>query len=443
MSRRTRVSLIAMVAALVVGVVVVLALTGDEDEPVALEPDEPTAEPDADPDADEEEPSDPDPDEEPGDVDDEPAEDAEADDVAPHDEDDLVVTEVAEGFDQPWGLALLPDEARMLVTELPGRLSLLDLDEGEVTSIDGVPEVDAGGQGGLLDVAVHPDWPEEDWVHLTYAAGDGSGATSTHLARGRLDAQAGALTDVEELFAAEPFLDSTQHYGSRVVHDGQGHVLLTVGDRGDKAFDDHVSQDASNHLGTTIRLSEDGEVPADNPFVDDEAVADEIYSYGHRNVQGMALHPDTGAVWQSEHGEEDGDELNIVEEGANHGWPETHTGCEYGTETPVGVHPSERDDVPDPVYYWECTTGGFPPAGIDFVHGAALPGWEGDLLVGGLASESLARFSVDDDEVTKEGRLLEDRGWRIRDVVTDADRGVVYLAIDDGSAPIVALTTEE
>ena len=442
MSRRTLALLSGIAAGVLVAVVLALALADDEDEPVALEPDDPPTEPEPDDEADED-PDDAADDDAADEPDDDVEEPDEPDDVEPHDPDDLIVTEVATGFDQPWGLALLPGEARMLVTELPGALSLLDLEEGEVTRVDGAPEVDDGGQGGLLDVAVHPDWPDEDWVHLTYAAGDGSGATTTHLARGRLDAEAGTLTDVEELFAADPFMDSTQHYGSRVVHDGDGHVLLTVGDRGDKQFDDHVSQDASNHLGTTIRLTEDGEVPDDNPFVDDADVADEIYSYGHRNVQGMAFHPDTDALWQSEHGEEDGDEINIVERGANHGWPVTHTGCEYGTETPVGVHPSERDDVPDPVYYWECTTGGFPPAGMDFVHGEALPGWEGDLLVGGLASTAIAHFSVDGEEVTKEGRLLEDRGWRIRDLVTDADRGVVYVAVDDGDAPIVALTVED
>ena len=354
-----------------------------------------------------------------------------------------VVETVAEGFERPWGLAFLPGSGELLVTENAGGLLLVDTESGDVSAIEGVPAVDSRGQGGLLDVAVDPDFPEPDWVYLTYSAGDGSGETSTHLARARLDVEAGELAEVEVLFVAEPFDASTQHYGSRVVVSPDGRLLVTVGDRGSKDFDDHPSQDPSTTIGTTVRLDPDGAVPDDNPFVDDAGVADEIYTYGHRNVQGMAVHPDTGQVWLSEHGERDGDALHVLESGGNYGWPVAHTGCHYGTTDPVGEHPADRDDVVDPVFYWECTSGGFPPAGMAFYTGEAFPGWAGDLFVGGLACRYVARVSIDDDGAVREAEaLLADEGWRIRDVAVGPHDGAVYLAIDADDAPLVRLAPD-
>jgi aldose sugar dehydrogenase len=360
--------------------------------------------------------------------------DASAGPVAP----EPVIETVAEGLDQPWGLAFLPGQEQVLVTQLGGVLSVVDIGTGQVRDLDGVPAVDTTGQGGLLDVAVHPDFPDQPWVYLTYAAADGSGANSTHLARGRLDLEGGRLTDVEVLFAAAPFVSSGAHFGSRIVFDTDGHLLMTIGDRGSKNFADHPSQDPSNHLGSTIRLTADGSVPEGNPFVGDPAVADEIYSYGHRNVQGMTVHPETGQVWQSDHGERDGDEINILEAGGNYGWPVAHTGCEYGTDNPVGVHPEDRDDIVNPVYYWECGTGGFPPAGMTFYYGDQFPTWEGDLLVGGLAGRYLARFTVDGRQIEEAEPLLAGEGWRVRDVEVGPD-GAIYLAIDAPDAPLVRL----
>lgn len=349
------------------------------------------------------------------------------------------VTEtVVDGLSRPWGLAFLPDRDQVLVTQAVGVLSLVEAGSGEVRDIDGVPDVVVAGQGGLLDVAVHPEFPDQPWVYLTYSAGDG-GATTTHLARGRLDPDRGRLDGVEVLFAAEPSRTTTAHYGSRVVFGADGHLYMTIGDRGSKDFDNHPSQDTSNTLGTTIRLAPDGAVPDDNPFVDDPAVADEIYSYGHRNVQGMAVHPETGQIWQGEHGERDGDSITIVEAGGNHGWPVAHTGCRYGTDVPVGDHPADRDDIVDPVHYWECGTGGFPPAGMTFYYGDEFPTWEGDLLVGGLAGEYLAHFTVDGRSIEEAQPLLADQGWRIRDVEVSPHDGAVYVAVDGENAPLVRL----
>ncbi len=361
---------------------------------------------------------------------------------------ETVVESVAEGFDAPWGLAFVPGTELLLVTEKRGELAVVDTATGEVERVPGVPQVDASGQGGLLDIEVDPAFPDSAWVYLTYSASDGSGATSTHLARARLDLDGGLdaarLADAEVLFAAEPFVASAVHYGSRVAIAPDGRLLVTVGDRGSKDFDDHPSQDPSTTIGTTVRLEPDGSIPPDNPFIDDPDVADEIYTYGHRNVQGMTIHPETGEVWQSEHGERDGDEINVLEPGGNFGWPVAHTGCHYGTTDPVGDHPSEREDTVDPRFAWECTSGGFPPAGMTFSTGEAFPAWDGDLLVGGLASRYLARFTVEDNgDLAERDPLLADEGWRIRDVAVGPHDGAVYLAIDDTDVPLIRLVPDD
>ena len=383
------------------------------------------------------------------DTDDEPVTDAETHEFS--------VETVVEGVSHPWGLAFLPEDGRLLVTERDGDLLLVDratdgenatdgetADDTSVASVPGTPDVHAVGQGGMLDVAVDPAFPDDPWVYLTYAATNDAGESATHVGRGRLDPEAPELEAFEELHVAEPFAHPDRgHYGSRITFDEDGAMYVTVGDRQYKEFGpDHVSQDASNELGTTLRLNRDGSIPEDNPFVDDPDVADAIYSYGHRNVQGMTTHPETGEIWQSEHGERDGDEINVVERGGNHGWPVVHYGCEYGTDDPVGDQPHERDDTVDPVYYWECGSGGFPPAGITFYDGEAFPEWNGDLFVGNLAGQYLGRFRVDGRDVAEVDPLLDGRGWRIRDVVVGPDSGHLYVAVDDADAPVVRLIPE-
>ncbi len=292
----------------------------------------------------------------------------------------------------------------------------MDREDG-AREIDGTPAVHDAGQGGLLDVVLHPEFPDERWLYLTYAATtDANGDESTtHLGRGRLEPEAATLEEFEVLYAAEPFVGSNAHYGSRVVFGPEDRLYVTVGDRQfDEFGPDHVSQDPTNDLGTTLRLEADGSIPEENPFVDDE---------GRRGLQlrpperpGMTVHPEAGEIWQSEHGEEDGDEINVLEAGGNYGWPVAGYDCEYGTDEPVGDDPREREDVVDPVYYWECNTGGFPPAGATFYDGEAFPDWQGDLFVGNLAGEYLGRFAVDGRDVEELEALLADRGWRIRDV---------------------------
>ncbi len=353
---------------------------------------------------------------------------------------EYAVETVADGLEFPWAVTPLPDESRLLVTERVGRLRLVD-PEGGVETVPGTPAVFAEGQGGLLDVTLSDagdDASDDQWVYLTYSATDDEGRSATHLGRGRLDLGTPRLRAFERLHVAEPFVESSGHFGSRVVV-REDRVFVTVGDRQSKAFGPgHNSQDLTNELGTTLRLRPDGSVPDDNPFVDRPEARDAIYSYGHRNAQGMAVHPETGDLWQSEFGEQDGDEINVVEQGANYGWPVADEGCTYGSGEPIGVSHDDRSDVVAPVYSWPCGSGGFPPSGTTFYNGSAFP-WQGDLLVGGLASRYLALLGVDGRDVTERGRLLADRDWRVRDVAVGPESGAVYVVVDDGDAPLARL----
>lgn len=353
---------------------------------------------------------------------------------------DYVVETVGSGLERPWGITFLPNDSRMLVTERPGRLNIVDRNSGNVTVVSNTPEVYANGQGGMLDVALHPQFPNKSWVYLTYSASDSNGNSATHLGRGKIDLQQGEFSVFEQLHVAEPFVDSNGHFGSRVTFDGDGMLYQTSGDRRNKNFGpDHVSQDTSNELGATLRLNPDGSIPGDNPLVDEDGTADAIFSYGHRNPQGMTVHPDTGDIWQSEHGESDGDEINIVERGGNFGWPVASEACRYDTGEPIGDSHDERDDIVNPVYYWECGTGGYPPAGATFYDGTAFPNWEGDLFVGNLAKQFLGRFAVEGRNVVQLDPLLADRNWRIRDVEVAPDDGHLYVAVDGIDAPLVRL----
>jgi quinoprotein glucose dehydrogenase len=357
----------------------------------------------------------------------------------PDDADDAPAYEVEEvvaDLDQPWGIAVAPDDT-VLVTERPG--GFVRVADGETRRIDGAPEVFAGGQGGLLDVTVHPDYPDPPWVYLTYSAANDAGETTTHLGRGRLAPDADRLTDFEVLHAAEPFVNSDAHFGSRVVFGPDGRVYVTVGDRQFKDFGpDHVAQDRTTDLGAVLRFDPDGSIPDDNPFVDDPDARDLIFSYGHRNPQGLTVHPETGALWEHEHGEQDGDEINILERGGNFGWPVATEACTYGGGDPIGVSHADRADVVDPVHYWPCGSGGFPPSGLAIYDGAASA-WRGDLFAGNLAGGYLGRFTVDGRAVTEVERLLDGRGWRIRAVTVGPDDGLL-VAVDADPGPLVRLT---
>ena len=353
------------------------------------------------------------------------------------------VTEALTGLPSPWGLAFLPDESGLLVTEQGGILLLADPETGETTELAGVPEVHARGQGGLLDVTTHPEFDSNGLVYLTYSVA-GEGGSTTELGRGRLNTEGGCLADFETVYTARPFVQSSGHYGSRVVFDGGGYLYLSVGDRQFKNFGpDHIAQRLSDDPGSILRLHDDGSIPEDNPFVSDPDASDAIWTYGNRNPQGLTVHPETGAVWETEFGERDGDEINVLEGGANYGWPVADNSCGYGSDDPVGVSHDEREDVVAPVYGWPCGTGGFPPSGATFYDGDAFPDWHGDLFVAGLAKQYLAHFTVDGREVTEVGPLLADRGQRIRDVTVGPVSGHLFAAGDAGDAPVVRIAPEE
>ena len=357
---------------------------------------------------------------------------------------------VADGFTHPWGMDFLPNDTRMLVTERDaGTLVVVDREDGATETVEGTPDVYTGGQGGMLDVEIHPDFPDERWVYLTYSATNDAGESATHLGRGELvldGADSPRLDGFEVLHVAEPFVRDNGHFGSRVVFGDDGMVYMTTGDRQDKTFGpeapNHVSQDRTKEIGSVLRLEPDGTVPEDNPFVDDPDARDSIYSYGHRNAQGLTVHPETGELWESEYGERDGDEINILQEGENYGWPVADEGCKYGTREEIGVSHDDRDDVVAPVYSWSCGSGGFPPGGMTFYTGDAFPDWQGDLFVGNLAGRYLGHFEVNGTEVRETDPLLEDAGWRIRDVEDAPDDGYLYVLVDDGDAPVVRLVPD-
>ena len=346
-------------------------------------------------------------------------------------EGDISVTTFAEGLSHPWGMAFLPGGG-MLVTERAGRLRHVAEDGTLSEPISGVPEVDARGQGGLLDVALDPDYAENRLVYLSFAeAGDGGNGTAA--ARGRLSEDLSALEDVEVIFRQEPKVASRAHFGSRLVFDNEGHLFVTMGDRSAAQFRDHA-QDLTTHIGTIVRIDPDGSVPDDNPYVGREDALPEIWVHGVRNVQAAALHPETGLLWEIEHGPRGGDELNVIRPGENYGWPVATFGVEYSGGT-IGEGISSADGMVDPIYQW---TPVIAPSGMMFYSGEAFPEWQGDLFVGGLASTALVRLELDGESVTREERLLEDLGLRIRDVAEGPD-GSIYVATDEDNGEILRI----
>ena len=331
---------------------------------------------------------------------------------------------VSDGLENPWGLAFLP-EGRALVTERPGRLSLVDIRTGKRTRIQGLPKITTGGQGGLLDVAIHPEFAGNGWVYLSYVAALGGG-TSTHVGRGRLEGE--HLQDFEVLFKAEPFGTEAKHFGSRLIFDREGHLFISLGDRGERLR----AQKLADHNGSLIRLNADGSIPKDNPFVDRDDAKPAIYSYGHRNIQGMALHPQSGQLWLNEHGPRGGDEINIPQAGKNYGWPLITYGREYHGPS---IGPAEKPGLEQPIYQW---TPSIAPSGMAFYTGEAFPRWRGNAFVGALALTHLNRLTLEGNKVVAEERLLDDAGLRIRTVAQGPD-GLLYLLVDDRKGSLLRL----
>lgn len=340
----------------------------------------------------------------------------------------LKPVEVANGLQNPWALAFLPD-GRMLVTEKPGRMRLVERDGKLSAPLAGVPPVDARGQGGLLDVAVDPRFAETRLVYWSYAE-PGDGGNGTAVARGRLDGT--RLADVQVVFRQQPKVASTSHFGSRLVFTPDGKLFVTLGDRFSRKDD---AQSLANDLGKIVRIEPDGRMPADNPFAGKAGAQPGVWSYGHRNVQGAALRPGTDELWASEHGPQGGDELNVVQRGRNHGWPVITTGRNYGSGTKIGEG-GERADIVAPVTHWVPTS--IAPSGLAFLTSDRYPGWKGSLFLGALRAQALLRLELDGRKVVKEERLLTTLGERIRDVRQGPD-GLLYVLTDNSDGRILRL----
>lgn len=348
--------------------------------------------------------------------------------TARSDEHAFRVVTLATGLEHPWALAFLPD-GRMLVTERAGRLRILGRDGSPVgPPLAGLPRVEAAGQGGLLDVALHPKFAENGWVYLSYAARDSAGV-GTEVARARLAGE--RLADLQVIFTMQPKSSGGRHFGSRLVFDRAGFLFVTLGDRGDQ----DRAQRLDDHAGKIVRLLDDGRVPPDNPFVNRAGARPEIYSLGNRNVQGAAIHPRTGELWTHEHGPQGGDEVNVIRAGVNYGWPVITYGVNYGIGTRIGEGTS-KPGMAQPVHYWVPTS--IAPSGMAFYQGERFPRWQGDLFIGALRDRMLVRLRLDGEKVVREERLLEGAIGRVRDVRVGPD-GLLYLLTDEGNGRLVRL----
>lgn len=329
------------------------------------------------------------------------------------------------GLANPWGLAFLPD-GRMLITERPGRLRIFDAGTGLSRPLSGLPEVFARDQGGLLDVVPHPDYADNGWIYLTYAM-PADGGARTAISRARLDGL--ALRDLESVFVAQNPGSGGRQFGSRIAFGSDGKLYVSIGERGDP----DAAQNLQNHNGTVLRLNADGSVPPDNPFVGRADALPSVYTYGHRNPQGMIRHPLRDEIWLHEHGPQGGDEINRLVAGANYGWPVVTFGRSYAG-FPIGEG-SAKPGMQPPLYHW---TPSIAPSGMAFYEGDAFPNWRGNLFVGSLKFRYLARVVLDGTRVVSEERLVEQAFGRIRDVRQGPD-GLIYILTDESDGRLIRL----
>lgn len=316
----------------------------------------------------------------------------------------------------PWGMTFLPDGS-MLITEKSGEL--IHFKEGVKTNIEGVPEVYVRGQGGLLDIKVHPDYKTNGWIYMTYSSAEGEGdGGNTAIARAKL--KGNTLIDFKVLYKADLNTKKGQHWGSRIAFDDDGYLYFSIGDRGNR---DVNPQDITRDCGKIYRLKADGSIPEDNPFVGIKNAKTAIFSYGHRNPQGMTKNPFTGAIWVNEHGPQGGDEINIVQKGKNFGWPIISYGINYSGTTFTEL--TEKEGMEQPIFYW---TPSIAPSGMAIVSSNKYPNWKGNVLVGSLKFQYLERLILENNNVIKREKLFEGIG-RLRDVVQAPD-GFIYIAVE-------------
>ncbi|HLU88376.1 MAG TPA: PQQ-dependent sugar dehydrogenase [Cyclobacteriaceae bacterium] len=326
------------------------------------------------------------------------------------------VETVIDGMEIPWGMVFLPDGS-LLVTEKKGEL--IHLKEGKKTKVEGLPKVTVQGQGGLMDIILHPDYEKNGWLYLSYASSEGEGeGANTAIARAKLENN--RLTGLQVLYKASPNSTRGQHFGSRMVFDDEGYLYFSIGDRGDN---ENNPQDISRDGGKVYRIHDDGTIPKDNPFVNKSNAKTAIFSYGHRNPQGMILHPDSREVWVHEHGPRGGDEINIVKKAANYGWPVITYGINYnGTEI---TDQRSKPGMEQPLYYWLPS---IAPSGFAVLSGDVYPEWKGDLLIGSLKFSYLEKLTLKNNKVVKREKLMDGVG-RVRNVIIGPD-GLIYAGLD-------------
>ena len=341
---------------------------------------------------------------------------------------DLRTVPVVRGLQEPWAMAFLPD-GRMLITEKSGALRIAATDGRLSAPLAGLPALSVGGQCGLLDVVLDPQFSSNQRLFFTFAE-PGEGGNSTAVGSARLVAD--KLQDVRTIFSQKPKMRSQNHCGSRIVFDRSGHLLVGLGDRFSGKDE---AQNLANHIGKIIRIDVDGKAPADNPYIGRAGAAPELFSIGHRNIQGAALHPVTGELWASEHGPQGGDEINRVQGGRNHGWPLVTYGRNYGSGTRIGEE-GPTAGFESPLRHWVPTS--VAPSGLAFLSSDRYPAWKGSLFMGTLRGQALIRLTLDGNRITGEERLLEDLGERFRDVRQGPD-GWLYVLTDGSKGRVLRL----
>ncbi|WP_020590697.1 PQQ-dependent sugar dehydrogenase [Kiloniella laminariae] len=340
-------------------------------------------------------------------------------------QEDFRLVRLTQGLKNPWGMVFLPDQS-LLITERGGQFFLYRAGHLEKISLPALPDLHVRGQGGLLDVTLHPDFSTNHWIYFTYSHSLASGST-TAVARGRLEQN--RLQDLQTVFIAKTDSSASHHYGSRLLFDRKGYLFVTIGDRGNR----DSAQRLDLHAGKVLRLTGEGNAPPDNPFVNTKDALAEIFSYGHRNPQGLALDPDTDELWLSEHGPKGGDEINRLIAGANYGWPIITYGEEYSGGS---IGDTEQPDMQQPQHQW---TPSIAPAGITFYNGAAFPNWQGDLFTAALKFKMLVRQRyTPEGRVSEEEQLIPHRIGRIRDISQGPD-GLIYLITDENKGGLYRL----
>ncbi len=328
----------------------------------------------------------------------------------------------------PWGMVNLPD-GRILLTEKGGTLRIVSQSGSVSSAITGIPPVNSSGQGGLLDVAVDSDFGANRMLYWTFSQ-NGSSGTATAVAKGRLSEDETQIEDVFVIYTAIPEFSGTLHYGGRLVLSKSGHLFVSTGERSSSSIR-MKAQDLDAALGKVLHITTDGAPAPGNPFISQPDILPEIYSYGHRNVQGLAIHPTTGDLWEAEFGPKGGDEVNLIKPGKNYGWPVISYGIEY-SGAPVGSGITQQEGMEQPVYYWDPVVS---PSGITFYSGSLITEWSNNLFLAGLSGKHIVRLVIEDNKIVGEERLLEGIGHRFRDVLEGAD-GALY-AITDGADGVI------